>query len=149
MNRYVVMVLVAGLLLGAAPAPKEDEAKKDAEQLQGKWVFASLDVDGKVDAPEDKKGVTLVIEKDEFTLRDGDDVIIKGKFKLDPAHKPKAIDIQVTEGNRKGKAMLGIYHLDKDSLKWSAAEPGDKNRPAEFTTKAGAKYVTFTFKKKK
>jgi hypothetical protein len=42
MSRHVVTVLVAGLLLGAAPAPKEDDAKKDAELKWAKEVAADF-----------------------------------------------------------------------------------------------------------
>ena len=56
MNRYVVAVFVAGVLLGAAPAP-EDDAKKDQEALQGAWRIVSSEAGGK-DRTEEAKATS-------------------------------------------------------------------------------------------
>jgi uncharacterized protein (TIGR03067 family) len=144
MSRYIVTALVAGLVLGAAPAPKEDEVKKEVENLRGTWKVASIEDRGKADQPPD--GFVLVFEKD------SKEVVVAGTFKLDPSKKPKAIDVTVTRSEEKGnngKELHGIYEIDKDTLKWCTAEPGDKGRPTEFATKEGSRNVLFTVKKEK
>jgi uncharacterized protein (TIGR03067 family) len=150
MTRYIVTALVGGLLL-AADAPTEDAAKKDREALQGAWRPVSSEMGGKDQTAEAKEHL-LVFEGDSFTVKKGDEVRVKGTFKLDPSKKPKAIDMTITESRRdqdKGKEMHGIYELGKDTLKWCTAEPGGKDRPKEFATKEGTRLMLVTLKKEK
>jgi uncharacterized protein (TIGR03067 family) len=145
MKGYIAMVLVAGLLLAADT--KKDDAKKDIEALQGTWRPVTSEKGGKEQNDEAKEH-TLTFEKDTFTVKKGDEVRIKGTFKLDPSKTPKAIDMTVTEGRRdedKGKELHGIYELGKDTLKWCTSEPGGKERPKEFATKE----LLVTLKKEK
>src|SRR5262249_18555987 len=144
-----LLVLVAGLMLAADA--KKDDAKKDKEALQGTWRPVSSEAEGK-DQTEEAKKHTLTFEGDNFTVKEGDEVRIKGTFKIDPTMKPKTIDMTVTEGRRdedKGKELHGIYEMDKESLKWCTSEPGGKDRPKEFATKEGTKGMLVTFKKEK
>jgi uncharacterized protein (TIGR03067 family) len=145
-----VTVLVAGLLIGAAPGPKEDDAKKEVERLQGTWKAVSIEDDGK--AVNDTKGFHLVIEKETLTINADVEAVLKGTFKLDLSKKPRTIDVTITEGKgdrATGKQLHGIYELDKETLKWCTAEPGGKERPTEFGTKAGTKHALFTLKRQK
>jgi uncharacterized protein (TIGR03067 family) len=138
-----VTVLVAGLLLAA-------DAKKDAEKLQGTWKVVSGEQSGK--AQEEAKEFVMVFDKDTFTVKRGDEVVVKGTFTVDAAKKPKAIDMTIKEGRNEqdnGKKVHGIYELDKDGLKWCAAEPGSDDRPKEFATKEGIKHMLISFKKEK
>jgi len=149
MTKYVLTVLVAGLLL-AAEAKKED-AQKDQEALQGTWRPVSSEQGGRDQADEAKEHA-LTFEKHTFTVKKGDEVRVKGTFKVDPSRKPKAIDMTITEGRRgddKGKELHGIYELTKDGLKWCTSEPGEKGRPTEFATREGTKHLLVTFQKEK
>jgi uncharacterized protein (TIGR03067 family) len=150
MIRCIVTVLAAGLLVGAAAAKddKKDDARKDAEALQGTWKVVSAEHGGK--AQDDAKEFTMTFEKDTFTVKKGDELIVKGTFKLDPSKSPKAIDMTITEAKKdgdKGKEVHGIYEVSKDGLKWCATEPGGEGRPKEFATKEGAKELFVTLKK--
>ena len=149
MTRYLVTLLAVGVLL-AADAPKGD-AKKDQEALQGTWRPVSSEQDGK-DQTDEAKDHTLTFEKDTFTVKKGDEVRIKGTFKVDPSKKPKTIDMTVTEGGKdedKGKEIHGIYELDGDTLKWCTSRPGNKERPKEFSTKEGGDDMLVKLKKEK
>jgi uncharacterized protein (TIGR03067 family) len=149
MTRYIVTVLVAGLLLAADV--KKDDAKKDQEALQGTWRPVSSEQGGKDDT-EQSKDYALVFDKDTFTVKKGDEVMLKGTFKLDPSKKPKTIDMTITEGRRdddKGKELHGIYELSKDGLRWCTSGPGVEGRPKEFATKEGTRDLLVTLKKDK
>ena len=149
MTKYVLTVLVAGLLL-AAEAKKED-AQKDQEALQGTWRPVSSEQGGK-DQTDEAKEHALIFEKDTFTVKRGDQVLLKGTFKVDPSKKPRAIDMTITEGRRdddKGKELHGIYELTKDGLKWCTSMPGGTDRPKEFSTKEGTRELFVTLKKEK
>ena len=153
MTKYALTVLVAGLLLSTVPAAEEkkDDAKKDQEALQGAWRIVSSEAGGK-DHTEEFKDHLLVFKGDTFALKKGDEVGLKGTFKLDPSKKPGAIDITITEGGRegeKGKVLPGIYELGKGTLKWCTAEPGGTDRPKEFSTREGINHMLVTLKKAK
>jgi uncharacterized protein (TIGR03067 family) len=144
MTRCIVTALAVGLLVAA------DDTKKDREQLQGTWRAVSSEQGGK--AQKNAKEHLLIFDGDTFTLKSGDQVFAKGTFTLDPAQSPKAIDMTITEGLReqdKGKQVHGIYELGKDTLKWCTANPGDRDRPAEFATKEGTKHMLVTLRKEK
>lgn len=144
MARYIVTALVVGLLLAA------DDAKKDKEKLQGSWRPVSAEQGGNVQ--EDAKEHLLIFEGDTFTIKKGDQLFVKGTFTLDPSKTPKTIDMKVTEGRQEsdnGKEVHGIYEIDKDSLKWCTAPPGDEDRPKEFATKEGTKLLLVTLKREK
>jgi uncharacterized protein (TIGR03067 family) len=144
MTRSLVMALAVGLLLAA------DDAKKDKEQLQGSWRPVSGEQGGKID--QNAKEHLLIFDGDTFTIKRGDQLLLKGTFTLDPSQSPKAIDMKITEGHGdsdKGKEVHGIYALDKDTLKWCTAEPGSNERPKEFTTKEGTRHLLVTLKKEK
>jgi len=89
---------------------------------------------------------------DEFAIKKGEQVVFKGKFEIDSSKKPKAIDMTITEAAKQGhidKTGLGIYALDGDTLKWCVNEPGETERPKEFSAASGTKLTLVTFKREK
>lgn len=137
---HLLVVAMAGLLVAAE---QKDDAKKDSDKLQGTWTA----VEG------GPPGGILTFAGDTFNIRDKEKLIAKGTFKVDPAKKPKAIDMMVTEdpdNKFKGKTSLGIYELDGEQLKWCANEPGKDDRPKEFVKEAGGnRHLLVTFKREK
>jgi uncharacterized protein (TIGR03067 family) len=149
--KYVFTALAVGSLLAAAPT-KEDEAKKEVEKLQGTWHCVSAEAFGVKEKADETKGPVLTVEKDTFTVKVADKVIMKGTYKLDPSQTPKAIDLTITESSEekeKGKVMLAIYEVDKNSLKLAEVPAGSKNRPKEFTTKEESLHIVFTYKRER
>jgi uncharacterized protein (TIGR03067 family) len=124
--------------------------KKEKEKLQGTWKAATVEERGQT--KEDKDDHHLIFSGDEFSIKRGDQTIIKGKFKLDPSKNPKLIYMEITEAPKeehKGKTAPGIYALDGDTLKWCANEPGSTDRPKEFSGPAGTKQMFVTLKRDK
>ena len=151
MPKYVLMVIAVGLLLAADAPEKGDAAKKDKAAHQGAWRTVSSETGGK-DQTEEFKDHLLVFAGDTFALKKGDEVGLKGTFKLDPSMKPRAIDMTITEGGQegdRGKVLHGIYELGKGTLKWCIAEPGGIDRPKEFSTREGINHMLVTLKKEK
>ena len=152
MTKYELTVLVAGLLFSTVLAEeKKDDAKKDQEALQGAWKIVASETAG-TDGTAEFKDHLIVFEGDTFALKKGDEVGLKGTFKLDPSKKPGAIDMTITEGGQegeKGKVLHGIYELGKGTLKWCTSEPGGTDRPKEFSTKEGVNHMLVTLKKEK
>ena len=123
-------VLLAVLASAVAAGPKD--AKKELDRLQGTWVMESLEIDGQV-LPEDKiKGTTLVIKGDRYIVKVKDQSF-ETTFKLDPAKKPKAIDMYfATSPAEAPKLAKGIYELDGDTLKLCRYQAPEKARPTQF-----------------
>jgi uncharacterized protein (TIGR03067 family) len=150
MTRCVFPAFVVVLFLSSSSAGDKDDAKKDQKALQGAWKIVSSESGG-MDSTELFKDAFVVFEGDTFVLKKGDEVGLKGTFKIDPSKKPRAIDITITEGGEgdKGKVLHGIYELGKDTLKWCTSGPGATDRPKEFSTKEGVNHMLVTLKKGK
>lgn len=137
--------LLTVVLVVAAPAPPEKE-KKDEDKIQGTWIVVSVEDGGRADA--DKVGVKLVFEGDMVTIKDPKHEE-KAKIKLDPAKKPKTIDITPGEKGAPAKVVQGIYELNKDELKICFTRGGGGARPTEFVSKAGSDVSLIVLKREK
>lgn len=133
MKWRAAFVLVAGVFM-ATNARGDDAVKAEWEKLQGTWQLISAETDGKK-APEDQiKMIKVVIKGEKHSVYFGDEAVAKEiPFKIDPTKKPKTSDDTLPDG----KVIPGIYELDGNTLK-SCVAGVDKERPTEFTAKAGS-----------
>jgi uncharacterized protein (TIGR03067 family) len=148
MKTHLFTALAVGLFLGA-DAPSDD-VKKEKAKLQGTWKALRVEEGG--NAKDDSKDHRLIFSGDEFSIKGGDQTIIKGKFKIESSKNPKQIDMELVETpkeEQKGKTVHGIYALDGDTLKFCANEPGADERPKEFSAPAGSKHFFVTLKREK
>jgi uncharacterized protein (TIGR03067 family) len=138
---HALLPLIAAGLLTAADA-REDEARKELEKLQGKWLAVEFERDGDKVAEKDLKDSSATFAGNRVTMRDGASVRAL-EFKLDPSKKPKTIEL--TTGQQ---TVRGIYGLDGDSLKL-CVHLGDPEStfPTEFTGKKG--YLLIVLKREK
>ena len=132
--------IAAGLvfLVGA-----QDEAaiKKDKELLKGLWKFESLETEqGKKD---DFGDATLKFDGDHLHFTKGDERK-KAEYTINPAGKPKEIDIKPED---KDQPMPGVYRIEKDTLTICIAFAPGAARPNEFAAKETN--VVITLKKVK
>lgn len=106
MRRKLLVIVAAGFLIAADA--------KEQQLLEGKWKVTAVEAGG-MKVPEDKlKTAFVVIKGDKLTMSD---VGKEGKelvFKIDPAKKPKHIDL--TDPKTKD-TLPGIYALEGDELK--------------------------------
>ena len=138
------------LLLAFGPAQAQRDATEDRERLQGSWVIIGL-VDNGKNVPEEKlraDGIRVVFEADRLSYTEGD-VRREFRFELDPAARPKAIDLTILSGERKGKTSAGIYRMEGDTLRLCVPESPDEPRPTEFASKEGSELVLFTLRRDK
>src|SRR6185436_18037872 len=108
MTRATFASLVCLLSL-VCPATADD--KKDNEPFQGKWKIVSIDINGEAVPTEQFQGAVLTVSGDERVLKEGDKVLSRAKYKVDPRKDPKTIDIMVSEGSLKGRTLKGIYEV--------------------------------------
>ncbi len=155
MIRHAAMPLVVGLLfaaavpLAAAGDAKEEAIKKDRMKYEGTWQVVSLEIDGNKTDEQDAKKITVVNEADgKWRLEVDGKVIARGTSEIDPAKKPKAIDLTETEGDDKGTTALGIYEVGDDERKVCYAKAG-MERPDEFSAPAGSGRILAVLKRLK
>ena len=139
---FVVLTLV----LSFSPATRSGEAK-DRDTLQGTWLPSKAELAGKKFPDEVRKTIKLVVKDDKYTATVGSQVD-QGTIKLNPATKPKEMDITGTEGPNKGKTILAIYQRDGDTLRVCYDLSG-KSRPAEFKTGEGTQLFLVIYEREK
>jgi RNA polymerase sigma factor (sigma-70 family) len=134
------------------PVDARPAEKPDAARLEGTWLFEAASESRGSRLPE-VWTAKLTVRGDTFALshflelsRD-----LKGKFVLDPAAHPKAIDLRVQEYDlsASGPALKipactlpGIYRLDGDRLTVCFPVEGGGERPTAFATGGGMVLIT-------
>jgi uncharacterized protein (TIGR03067 family) len=115
--------------------------------VNGTWVLVRGEQDGKPLAEDAIQGITMIIDGDKHTLIVRADKMVS-THRLDPTTKPKSMDAKPTAGPYKDMTLLGIYRLDGDEFTLCFAAPG-KERPKDFTTKAGTGTFVHVWKRQK
>ncbi len=139
-------VVVFAVLFSFTLAVRADDTK-DADAMQGAWLPATAELGGKMFPDEVRKSIKLVIKDGAYTVTVGK-AVDKGTVKLDPAAKPKKMEITGTEGPNKGKMIPAIYELDSDTLRICYDLTG-KSHPKEFKTTEGTQLYLVTYKREK
>jgi uncharacterized protein (TIGR03067 family) len=145
MKKLLPVVCVA-LLLGA---DKKDDAKKDADKLEGTWVVKSAERGGKeVDLEKDEhvpKSLTFKGDKVTLTHQKGDDQ--SGTVKVGREGKLGTLDL--TSDKDKDRTVKALYQLDGDTLTVCVNEGKIGERPTEIAAKEGSHQVVVVFKREK
>jgi uncharacterized protein (TIGR03067 family) len=139
MYTRIALAFVSAALLTPVGVAEE---KSDSEKILGKWEVVSIQRGGRALPDEALKSLSFTFEKGKMIMQRGDQQREFG-MKLDPAKKPKAIDVDMM-----GKTGEGIYSLEGDSLKICHGEEGDP-RPAEMASKEGTNVTLITLKRAK
>lgn len=140
-----VTYLVFALVLAISSTSWSDKPKDD--KLDGTWLPASAELGGKTFPDEVRKSIRLEIKDDGYTVTVGKE-IDRGTCKLNPAAKPKTLDVFGLEGPNKGRTILAIYERDGDSLR-VCYDLGGKSRPTEFKTTEGSLLFLVEYKLQK
>ena len=120
MRSFGLITLAGVFLVGTNSLSREPAGDKD--RIQGTWKIVSFDLIPLEKLPSTKVAITA----DKF---EGLGLVLK--YKIDPAKKPKTIDLEGKEGGRDIKAP-GIYVLDGDELKLYWGADPKSPRPTEF-----------------
>ena len=139
-------VIVLAILLTVSAIARSDDTKP-AETIDGVWLPSAAELAGKPYPEEIRKTIKLVVHDDKYTVTVGQ-AVDRGTCKLNPASKPKELDITGTEGPNKGKTILAIYALDGDTLQVCYDLSG-KSRPTEFKTAEGTQLFLVTYAREK
>jgi uncharacterized protein (TIGR03067 family) len=120
---------------------------KDSDAIQGTWLPMTAELGGKMFPDEVRKTIKLVIKDGKYTVTVGK-LVDQGTLKLNPAAKPKKMDITGTDGPNKGKTIPAIYELDGDTLRICYDLSG-KSHPTEFKTTEATQLYLVTYKREK
>jgi uncharacterized protein (TIGR03067 family) len=115
--------------------------KKELERFVGTWQIVAWEKGG-VEAPEaDVKQMKIIFNGDKFTMERAGKTVEQGWICIDPARKPRVIDVYPTRPE--GKVEMGIYEWDgDDKLKVCCTDPGtEQARPRLFSTTKGTGHV--------
>jgi uncharacterized protein (TIGR03067 family) len=134
-------------LLSAADDAKDEAIRKDLKSITGTWTVTSREADGEKSPADALKGVIVKVAADGIATVTKDGTVIR-KVKwvnMDPTQKMKTVDVEVVEGDDKGKTLLAIYRVKGDQFTVCVAKSG-KDRPTAFSTEAdsGRSLMTYT-----
>jgi len=129
MKQCIFGFLIFAATTGAALS--EVVADADEEMLQGEWLLASIEVQGKsLPAPVGKGGSIVFAKDGKLAMKDPGKPDRNGTYKIDAGKNPKHIDLIVS---KEGEAMQGLYEIDDEKLKMAFPSDGAKGkRPSDF-----------------
>jgi uncharacterized protein (TIGR03067 family) len=123
------------------------DLEKELARLRGTWRLVSLERDGVAATTEELKNMPLVTYKgSDCYWGDDNERGLGGTIaSIDPTKNPKTLAYNVNYG---AGLYLGIYEIDGDTFKECLTE-GSKERPKEFTAKAGSGNQLLIYKRVK
>ena len=131
-------------------SPEELAVAKELNKLQGTWTLVSYQAEGDSVRGRDPNW-TLTIKGIEWVQKDGkeDDVrVFAGRIaNIDLDRKPAAFDLVHTEGSFRGTTTRAIFKVEGDRLTFCWADA--KDRPTDFSTRAGDKRGMMVWERKK
>jgi uncharacterized protein (TIGR03067 family) len=148
MKRSLLLAWALLATLGVSWAVDDKVADED-KKFEGTWVVTMMEVGGQKVPEQAFAEMTFTFKGKKYEQKVGDMLVEGGTQDLDPSKSPKHMDINVTDGQTKGKKQLAIYEIDGDKAKICAADHDDKERPSKFETKEGSMSMIFELKRKK
>ncbi|HEV3259809.1 MAG TPA: sigma-70 family RNA polymerase sigma factor [Gemmataceae bacterium] len=122
-----------------------DKADADRTAIQGTWVVEWGEADGRPLAAQDR-AMKWAITADHITYQDSYSST-KLTYRLDPAGRPRAIDMKGRLGLSGGGTMRGIYLLERNRLKLCYAM-GARERPDDFVTSRGSERILLVLRRR-
>jgi uncharacterized protein (TIGR03067 family) len=123
--------------------------KIDRQRIEGTWKGLALEIDGGKFSDDDVRNITFVIGADgSWNVTVDGNEITQGASTLDPTKSPNTIDFTPTVGEDKGKPSQGVYSVDRNTLKFCVA-PAGLDRPREFSSAFGSRYILISFERMK
>lgn len=145
MNACVLLFAMSMNLVGA-DGPSEKEIAEELALLQGTWKIESVEIDGRQLDIAAFKDIVRIVEGNDITWKNKDQVIARTRITFDPTKQPKQMDSTFTEGDNVDKTMLGIYEINGDEFKICSAQ-FDRVRPTEFASPPGSGVLIFKAKR--
>lgn len=107
--------LIVAKETGFADWPALSRHVQQLRALEGRWRFASLEVDGHTMPAAALTESVLLIDGDRFRM-ESPEATYEGIFNIDVEAAPHHIDIEFVEGPEAGQWSYGIFEFDEDRL---------------------------------
>jgi uncharacterized protein (TIGR03067 family) len=122
--RDVLVKIVSWFLTKSAPLV--DAVREEQKRLQGTWDVVSVVFNGEATPVAGSlQGLHVVMTGHQRIVKAGESTVAQSRYRVDPAMRPRTIDVVVTEGAYKGQVLQGIYELDGgDTLRVCLAMTG-------------------------
>lgn len=141
----------------SAIAQEKQDPQDDNEVVQGTWKVSQMVEGGKELPASQIKSLRLLINEKELVFRDGDEVLEKGTFVLNPKTNPREWTTTPAETgesdspkdpNKKqeSKPIRAIYKLKEKQLILCIPEPGAP-RPKEFVSREKSALILIVLEK--
>ena len=149
MNRPLAL-LICFLLLSSTTLGQKPDAPVDAElkALVGKYKVEKVELGG--------MDITEHLKEMKFEIKDGGNYTAQvgelkddATFTVDPAKKPREMDVKPNGGPQKGKLVKVIYKQDGDTLTMCYDHDKPENRQSKFESKEGTTVLLVTYKREK
>jgi uncharacterized protein (TIGR03067 family) len=121
-------------------------ANEELEKQQGTWVAVSSLRDGEEAPREIVRSITRTVEKDHVIWKRDGKSFAGTTIILDGSKDPKTIDVLPDGGPSRGKRVLGVYRIEKDTLTLCMAD-AEQPRPSEFKAERGSRQTLMIFKR--
>jgi uncharacterized protein (TIGR03067 family) len=113
--------------------------------LNGLWALTSGVSKGESMPEATVNTIRLALRSGKYSVRVGNQVD-QGTYTIDASKTPKTLTLEGTSGPNKGKKMLAIYELEKETLKVCYDTSG-KAFPEKFESKPDTASFLATYKK--
>jgi uncharacterized protein (TIGR03067 family) len=134
--KRILSLTIAILIVPFLGFARAEPGKDDSAKIQGNWVWAELEQDGKkMQAPAPLK---FKFGPDKIELVGEDD---PAGYKLGVDKDLGTIDVTPEKGGGAGKTRHGLYELTGDDLKICLPEEFGKARPKDFNSKDGNRII--------
>jgi uncharacterized protein (TIGR03067 family) len=138
-------VLLSSTTLGQKP---DETNAAELKALVGKYKVAKVELGG-MDITEHLKEMKFEIKDDgKYTAQVGE-LKDDATFTVDPAKKPREMDVKPTGGPQKGKLVRVIYKQEGDTLTMCYDHDKPENRQSKFESKEGTTVLLITYKREK
>ncbi len=143
MKHSTVLIVLAMASTGFCADPKAPKANT----MNGRWTPESAVMAGEAFPDEMRKSIHMTLADGKYTVNIGDQVD-EGTYKVDETKTPKTITIVGKKGPNEGKTILGIYELDKGTLKVCYDMSG-KAFPTKFESKPDSQLFLASYSRQK
>lgn len=145
--RACALLIVFGVSSLASAVDDADPAKEEIIRLEGAWKCVSIEWGGEKRNP--LPNYQLVLTGETFKTISNGNVLDEGRVtRRDLTKNPKELDFIFTQGESKGRTMVGIYSLQGDTYTCCFANT-NLGRPMEFSTRAGTPQILYVYKRDK
>lgn len=142
-----ISILICAFSLAAVLTCSAGENTGDARNIEGTWLPVKAELAGQPMTDASLKSIRyLKLARGKYEVQA--ESLDKGDYTINPAAKPKVIDITGVEGANAGKKIPAIYQLDGDRLTICYGLGGTQ-RPTEFKTEEGTMNFLITYQRKK